>query len=102
MACIDKLNYEILYKGSFKDCANYIRKNFKNIVDKNAGEEIIEGIFLIGISPIPVAYEDNYIIFPYTKPCYGTYVIKICLDEFKKKDDKKGNKKSLLELIKFW
>ena len=31
MGCIDKLNYEILYKGGYKECAEYIRKNFKNI-----------------------------------------------------------------------
>ncbi|WP_423793256.1 DUF1894 domain-containing protein [Methanocaldococcus indicus] len=110
MACIDKLNYEILYKGGFKDCAEYIRKNFKNIVEKKAGDEIIEGIFLIGISPIPVAYEDNYIIFPYTKPCYGTFVLKINLDELNKNIKEENNenkkrkkdKKSLLDIIKFW
>ena len=100
MACIDKLNYEILYKGGFKDCAKYIEKNFKNVIYKNAGEEIIKGIFLIGIPPIPVAYEDNYLIFPYTKPCYGTFVLKINLDEIK--EEEKKEKKSLLDKIKFW
>lgn len=45
MGCIDKLNYEILYKGGFKECAEYIRKNFKNIKEMEAGYEIFEGIF---------------------------------------------------------
>ncbi|XRO76136.1 DUF1894 domain-containing protein [Methanocaldococcus sp. 10A] len=104
MACIDKMNYEILYKGGFKDCAEFIRKNFKNVKEVNAGDEIIKGIFLIGIPPIPVAYEDNYIIFPYTKPCYGTFVLKINLEEIKeeKKEETKKNKKSLLSKLKFW
>ena len=107
MGCIERLNYEILYKGGYKECAEYIRKNFKNIKEMEAGYEIFEGIFLIGIPPIPVAYEDNYVIFPYTKPCYGTFVLKINLDEInkekeEKKKDKNKDKKGLLSRLKFW
>ncbi|ACX73583.1 conserved hypothetical protein [Methanocaldococcus vulcanius M7] len=105
MGCVDKLNYEILYKGGFKDCAEFIRKNFKNIKEKEAGCEIFEGIFLIGIPPIPVAYEENCIIFPYTKPCYGTFVLKVNLSENEKEKEKMGedkNKKSFLSKLRFW
>ncbi|EHP89530.1 DUF1894 domain-containing protein [Methanotorris formicicus] len=109
MSCIDKLNYEILYKGGFKECAEFIRKNFKNVKEVNAGEEIFEGIFLIGIPPIPIAYEDNYVIFPYTKPCYGTFVLKIKTEEEKdrelekdKENKNKKDKKGILSKLKFW
>ncbi|ADG13831.1 DUF1894 domain-containing protein [Methanocaldococcus infernus] len=100
MACIDQMNYEILFRGSFKDCAKFIRENFKDVVEKEAGEEIIEGVFLIGIPPIPVVYGDNYIIFPYTKPCYGTFVIKLMLEE-KKKEEKKKKKGLIEKLFRF-
>ena len=31
MSCIENYNYEILFKGSFKECSKYIKENFKNI-----------------------------------------------------------------------
>ena len=118
MSCIDNYHYDILYKGSFKECAQYIKNNYKNIRDLKAGEEVIEGVMLIGKPPIPVAYHDDYIIFPYTKPCYGTYVLRVPLNEYikshkeenNKKDDKKdkksnsdsGSVKNILSKLKFW
>lgn len=47
-----------------------------------------------------VAYEDNYVIFPYTKPCYGTFVLKINLDEINK--DKKEEKKRKIKAKKVY
>ena len=100
MSCIDNYNYEILFKGSFKECSNYIKKNFKNIKYLKAGEEVLKGILLIGKPPIPVAYEGDSIIFPYTKPCYGTFVLKVPLGESVRKN--KDKKDSILSILKFW
>jgi hypothetical protein len=108
MACIDNYNYEILHKGSFRECAEYIRNNYKNIRDLDAGEEVVEGVMLIGKPPIPIAYEEDYIVFPYTKPCYGSFVLKIPLEEYiksekKKNEDKKDKEgKNILSKLKFW
>ncbi|AEH06092.1 DUF1894 domain-containing protein [Methanothermococcus okinawensis] len=110
MACIDNYNYEILLKGSFRECAEYIKNNYKNIRDLNAGEEVIEGVMLIGKPPIPIAYEGDYIIFPYTKPCYGSFVLKVPLKEYLKSEKKKykdmnkdkKDDKSILSKLKFW
>ena len=118
MACIDNYNYEILSKGSFRECAEYIKKNYKNIRNLDAGEEVIDGVMLIGKPPIPIAYDGDYIIFPYTKPCYGSFVLKVPLNEYIKnenkksksesneKEDNKSNKdkkdKGLLSKLKFW
>ncbi|MDK2790542.1 MAG: hypothetical protein PWP15_1049 [Methanothermococcus sp.] len=109
MSCIDNYNYEILFNGSFKECAEYIKKNYKNIRELNAGEEIVEGVMLIGIPPIPVGYDENYVVFPYTKPCYGSYVLRVPMEEYiksnKKVEDRKKKKEEgegLLSKLKFW
>ncbi len=116
MACIDNYNYEILLKGSFKECAEYIKKSYKNIRNLDAGEEVIEGVMLIGKPPIPIAYDDEYVIFPYTKPCYGSFVLKVPLNEYMKygggsksdnnknddKKDKKDKNEGILSKLKFW
>ncbi len=116
MACIDNYNYEILLKGSFRECSEYIKKNFKSIRNLDAGEEVIEGVMLIGKPPIPVAYDDQFVYFPYTKPCHGSYVLKVPLKEYmeseaKKEEDRKKKeiekdkgykKENILSKLKFW
>ena len=109
MSCIDKYNYEILFKGSFKECAKFIRENCKNIKEVNPGEEVIEGVMLIGIPPIPIGYDDNYLIIPYSKPCCVTFVLKVKIEEEKdkeveedKENEDKKDKKGILSKLKFW
>jgi hypothetical protein len=31
----------------------------------------------VGVPPISIGFEGNVIIFPYTKPCYGTFLMKV-------------------------
>ncbi|AXI25640.1 hypothetical protein CFE53_05680 [Methanofervidicoccus sp. A16] len=103
MSCIEKYDYEILFKGSFKKCSDYIKKNFKNIRYLKAGEEVLKGVLLIGKPPIPVAYEEDFVIFPYTKPCHGTFVLKVPLSESSsEKKDNKDKKGGFLSILKFW
>ncbi len=71
------MNYEILLpNSSFKECAEYIKKNFKEIYYVDAGFKIFDN-YLIGIPPIPIAVEGEYIILPYVKPCHGSFVLRI-------------------------
>ncbi|HIP16070.1 MAG TPA: DUF1894 domain-containing protein [Methanothermococcus okinawensis] len=103
MSCIDNYNYEILFKGTFKECSNYITKNFKNIRYLKPGEEVIKGVLLIGKPPIPVASYGDFVIFPYTKPCYGTFVLKVPLSESSRSENDNKNKKGgILSMLKFW
>ncbi len=77
MGCIDELNYEILVPAtSFKECAEYIKKNFKEIYYIGAGFKIFD-TYLIGIPPIPIAVDGDHIILPYIKPCHGCFVLRI-------------------------
>jgi hypothetical protein len=77
MGCIDEMNYEILLpNSSFKECAEYIKKNFKEIYYVEAGFKIFDN-YLIGVPPIPIAVDGDFIIMPYVKPCHGSFVLRI-------------------------
>jgi hypothetical protein len=77
MGCIDEMNYEILLpNSSFKECADFIKKNFREIRYVPAGFRIF-GNYLIGVSPIPVAVDGEDVILPYIKPCHGSFVLRI-------------------------
>jgi len=77
MGCIDEMDYEILLPStSIKECAGYIKRNFKEIYYVRQGYRIFD-TYLIGINPIPVAVEGDYVIMPYVKPCYGSFVLRI-------------------------
>ncbi|SNQ61255.1 DUF1894 domain-containing protein [Candidatus Methanoperedens nitratireducens] len=77
MGCIDEMDYEILLpSSSIKECADYIKKNFKEIYYVRQGYRIFN-TFLIGFNPIPVAVENDDIIMPYVKPCHGSFVLRI-------------------------
>ncbi len=71
------MNYEILLPNSgFKECAEYIKKNFKEIYYVEAGFKIFDN-YLIGVPPIPIAVDGEDIIMPYVKPCHGSFVLRI-------------------------
>lgn len=77
MGCIDEMNYEILLpNSSFKECAEYINKNFKEIYFVEPGFKIFDN-YLIGVPPIPIALDGDFIIMPYVKPCHGCFVLRI-------------------------
>lgn len=77
MGCIDELEYEVLLPAtSIKECAGYIKRNFKEIYYMRQGYRIFDA-YLIGSDPIPVAVEKDEIIIPYVKPCRGCFVLRI-------------------------
>jgi hypothetical protein len=82
MACIDELNKEILLSGaSFAECRAYVESHYAEIRYVDPGYKIFDR-HIIGIPPIAIGLEDDFVIFPFTKPCYGTYLLKIeCREE---------------------
>jgi hypothetical protein len=34
-------------------------------------------VHIIGVPPLYIGVEGEHVIFPYTKPCHGTFVVKI-------------------------
>ena len=77
MGCVESMNYEILKRNaSFRECRDYIRQNFKEYIDVQPGFKIFD-IHLIGIPPITIGLDADFIVFPYTKPCHGTFLLRI-------------------------
>ncbi|MDI6811165.1 MAG: DUF1894 domain-containing protein [archaeon] len=77
MGCIELMDYKILLADiTFKEGREFIRRNFKEVYEVEPGYKLFD-VYLIGIPPILIGIEDGYIIFPYVKPCHGTFVLKI-------------------------
>ena len=77
MGCIESMKYEIILRdASFKECRDYIRANYKEYVDVDPGFKIFDK-HIIGVPPISIGFDGDVIIFPFTKPCYGTFLMKI-------------------------
>ena len=77
MGCIDLMDYEILLSDiTFKEGREFIRRNFIAVYEVEPGYKLFD-VYLIGIPPILIGVEDGYVIFPYIKPCHGTFVLKI-------------------------
>jgi hypothetical protein len=71
------MNYEILLRnGSFKECREYVRKQFTESIDVQPGFKIFD-VHIIGVPPIAVGLEGDFVIFPYTKPCHGTFLLRV-------------------------
>jgi len=71
------MKYEIILRdASFRECRDYIRGNYKEYVDVDPGFKIFDK-HVIGVPPISIGFDGDVIIFPFTKPCYGTFLMKI-------------------------
>jgi hypothetical protein len=77
LGCIENLKYEILLSQcSFKEAREFIKANFKEVREVPPGYKIFD-VFLIGVPPLLVAVDEDRVVFPYTKPCYGTFVLRM-------------------------
>ncbi len=77
MGCIELMDFEILLSHtSFKEGREFIRRNFKDVYEVEPGYKLFD-VYLIGVSPIVIGIENDHVIFPYVKPCHGTFVLKI-------------------------
>jgi hypothetical protein len=77
MGCIESLKYEIILRdASFRQCREYVRANCREYVDVDPGFKIFDK-HIIGVPPISIGFDGDVIIFPFTKPCYGTFLMKI-------------------------
>jgi len=78
MGCIENLKYEMILPlgASFKECREYVEKNFPEYRYVDPGSRIFDE-YIIGLPPIAVGIDGNRVIFPYTKPCHGTYLLAI-------------------------
>ena len=77
MGCVESMNYEILLRdASFKESREYIRSNFKESIHVQPGFKIFD-VYVIGLPPIAIGLDGDFVIFPYTKPCHGTFLLRV-------------------------
>jgi hypothetical protein len=77
MGCLEALKYEILLKQcSFREASDFIRKTADEIYEVRPGFKIFD-VHIIGIPPVIVGIDGDFIIFPYTKPCHGTFLLRV-------------------------
>ncbi len=78
MSCIEQMKYNIhLERTSFKEAREYIEKNSDEVYYVSPGYKIFKDYYIIGIPPIAVGAKGNALIFTYTKPCHGSFVLSI-------------------------
>jgi hypothetical protein len=76
MSCIEQIEYEILLQGaSFKESAEYIRTHFTEWYEVEPGYRLFDA-HLIGVPPVVLGVEGEDVIFPYVKPCRGTFLLR--------------------------
>jgi hypothetical protein len=76
MSCIEQIEYEILLQGaSFKESAEYIRTHFTEWYEVEPGYRLFDA-HLVGVPPVVLGVEGEDVIFPYVKPCRGTFLLR--------------------------
>ncbi|MCA1915551.1 DUF1894 domain-containing protein [Methanospirillum hungatei] len=76
MGCLESLPYEVLMsKISFKEAREFLSR-YPEKYDVAPGYRMFD-LNIIGVPPIRVAVDGDALIFPYTKPCHGTFLIKV-------------------------
>jgi hypothetical protein len=77
MGCLDKLPYEVIQRNSsFKEAREYVEKNIKEYYEVPPGYKIFD-VYIIGVPPIKIGIDGDDVIFPYTKPCHGTFLVRV-------------------------
>ena len=77
MGCIESLPYEVILRGSsFRESRDYILKHFAEYRTVQPGVKIFD-THIVGIPPITIGLDGDYVIFPFTKPCHGTFLLRV-------------------------
>jgi hypothetical protein len=82
MGCVEDLGYEVIRSGaSFAESRDYIERICKEVFYVDPGFKIFEKC-LIGVPPLAIGLDGPDVVLPYTKPCYGTYILRVrCAEE---------------------
>lgn len=76
MGCVEARHCEILASHvTFRECREFILSRFPEHYEVPPGYHIFD-VYIIGIPPIVIGIEGDDVIFPYTKPCHGTFILR--------------------------
>ena len=71
------MNYEIVLRdATFRESREYIKGHYTEFIDVQPGFKVFD-IHVIGLPPIAIGLEGDFVIFPYTKPCHGTFLLRV-------------------------
>jgi len=77
MGCVESMNYEILLRdATFKESRDFIKEHYPEYIDVEPGFKVFD-VHVIGLPPIAIGLESDFVIFPYTKPCHGTFLLRV-------------------------
>lgn len=77
MGCVESMNYEIVLRdATFRESRDYLRAHFREVIDVQPGFRIFD-VHIIGLPPISIGLEGDFVVFPYTKPCHGTFLLRV-------------------------
>ncbi|MDR3101739.1 MAG: DUF1894 domain-containing protein [Methanocalculaceae archaeon] len=77
MGCLENMNYEVLAKNcSFKEARDIIQKNSTEKYEVLPGFKLLEKP-LMGVPPLLVGIKGQKLVYGYTKPCHGTFVVAV-------------------------
>ena len=60
--------------ASFKECREYVERNYSDVRYVDPGYKLFDE-YLIGLPPLAIGLSGADVVFPYTKPCHGTYLL---------------------------
>ncbi len=91
MGCLEAMRPEVvLAQCSFREAREYIRKHVREHYEVEPGYRIFD-VHILGVPPLYVGVEGDHVVFPYTKPCHGTFVVKAAGgDEIGRLRERKG------------
>ena len=76
MVCLSGYDYEVLLKNTtLKECENFIMENSEEVYLVPGGYKVRELMLMGKVAPVGFLGDD--IIFQFTKPCFGFFVIKL-------------------------
>ena len=76
MGCLESLPYEIVMSRiSFPEARDALSR-YKEKYDVQPGYQIFD-MRRIGVPPVRIAVDGDAILFPFTKPCHGTFLIRV-------------------------
>jgi hypothetical protein len=79
MPCLNDYDYEVLLQHiTYGQAEQFIREKYWEIYYFEPGYRVL-GLRVLGDTAVPVAVEgnsDDTLVFPYTKPCMGTFVLR--------------------------
>jgi hypothetical protein len=82
MSCIEQLKYKlILERTSFKEAREYVEKNADEVYYVDPGYKIFKDYYIIGVPPVALGVKGNELIFPFVKPCHGTFLMAVESEE---------------------